>query len=145
MDKQFLILVGVVPIYNRKLLITQRSLNDKFMPGAWGIPAGKIEFGEELSDAAHRELFEETGLDIIELKMIGESMFLSNYKGIETHNIQINYLAYVKSDKVKLDNASKNYKWLDIEDEKIELIKLDDFTKKTIYQAIKKKTLPNKG
>ncbi|MEG2018800.1 MAG: NUDIX domain-containing protein, partial [Clostridium sp.] len=38
--------------------------------GAWGIPGGMIELGESTEDAGRREIFEETGLVIDDLKLI---------------------------------------------------------------------------
>lgn len=39
----------------------------------WGLPSGSIELGESLEDAMIRETFEETGLKINQLKIIGVS------------------------------------------------------------------------
>lgn len=38
----------------------------------WEIPGGKVEPGEKPEEAAHRELFEETGAKIVGLKWIGQ-------------------------------------------------------------------------
>ena len=43
-NQQFIILVSAVVSYRGKVLITQRSFENKFLPGVWGIPAGKIDF-----------------------------------------------------------------------------------------------------
>lgn len=45
-------------------LITQRALDKKWAAGQWEIPGGGASVGESSFDALHRELFEETGLDI---------------------------------------------------------------------------------
>ncbi len=42
-----------------RILLERRSDN-----GKWGIPGGVMEFGESISEAAIREVKEETGLDI---------------------------------------------------------------------------------
>ena len=64
-----LILVGsVVIIIDEKgrLLLQERQ----FPKGAWGIPGGLMELGESTEDVAKREIFEETGYKIDELKLI---------------------------------------------------------------------------
>jgi len=55
--------VGVVVKCKDKVLLCKRNAQGSF-PGMWSIPAGKVEEGEETIDAAKREFFEETAIDI---------------------------------------------------------------------------------
>jgi len=55
--------VGVVVKYKDKVLLCKRNAQGSF-PGMWSIPAGKVEDGEETMEAAKREFFEETAIDI---------------------------------------------------------------------------------
>lgn len=49
-----------------EILLLERSYQDDFMPGKWCLPGGKIEDGESPMIAAERELYEETGIDLVE-------------------------------------------------------------------------------
>jgi len=48
-----------------EILLLQRSYQDDFMPGVWGLPGGKVDAGESFVEAAERELLEETNLGSI--------------------------------------------------------------------------------
>lgn len=134
-NKKFSLLVGVVPLRGEEVLITQRSERETFMPGAWGLPSGKVDFGESLESAVHRELFEETSLYAESLQLIGHSLFMSRKDDLELHNLQVNFIAKVSSGKsVKLDHASQAFAWIPLElpiDHP-----LDPFTMNVIDQAL---------
>jgi ADP-ribose pyrophosphatase YjhB (NUDIX family) len=63
-----LILAGagvIVVDQTDRILLVHRSDN-----GCWGIPGGYMEEGESFEDTARREVFEETGLVVGELKLL---------------------------------------------------------------------------
>lgn len=53
--------VAVVVLENQKLLMVRRRGRDS---GRWCIPCGHVEWGEDVREAAARELSEETGLQV---------------------------------------------------------------------------------
>ncbi len=56
---------GVLLVDTRGWLLMQlRGRDAPISPGQWSMPGGGIEPGEEPEQAAHRELFEETGLRV---------------------------------------------------------------------------------
>jgi ADP-ribose pyrophosphatase YjhB (NUDIX family) len=61
-----LILIGsnVIIEKNGQILLQQRA------NGNWGLPGGLMEFGETLEYTAEREVFEETNLEVSNLKLI---------------------------------------------------------------------------
>ncbi len=59
--------VGAVVQHDDKVLLLQRPEND-FIGGIFELPSGKIETGEALDVALIREVKEETGLDVVNLR-----------------------------------------------------------------------------
>jgi ADP-ribose pyrophosphatase YjhB (NUDIX family) len=49
-----------------RVLLQRRSDN-----GNWNMPGGGLEMGESLSEALHREVLEETGLEVTILRLVG--------------------------------------------------------------------------
>lgn len=65
---QPLILVGVaVAVINEKGEILLQKRRD----GLWGVPGGFMELGESTEEAGRREVFEETGMEIGKLELVG--------------------------------------------------------------------------
>lgn len=53
---------GVLVVQDGKVLLVRRRVGPR--QGTWSFPAGFIEFGEEPAEAAVRECYEETGLEV---------------------------------------------------------------------------------
>jgi 8-oxo-dGTP diphosphatase len=68
-----LVLRGILEDPNGRFLLMQRSSKSKGWPGRWEFPGGKVDRGEELTEALIREWKEETGLDVV--PMACEDMF----------------------------------------------------------------------
>ena len=54
--------VGVVVIDRGRMLLVERGSGP--LVGSWAVPGGKVRYGERLSEAAVREIREETGLEV---------------------------------------------------------------------------------
>ena len=53
---------GALVVQHDAILLNQRDIDPGI--GKWGLPAGYVELGERVEDAAIREVKEETGLDV---------------------------------------------------------------------------------
>ncbi len=83
----------------------------------WGIPGGKVEYGETLEAAFLREILEETGLRALNPKMV---MVQDAVEPPEFHRpahfVLVNYLADVSGTKpdVILNDEGQEYVWLSL-------------------------------
>ncbi|QFY42307.1 NUDIX hydrolase [Candidatus Methylospira mobilis] len=56
------IIAGCVPVWEEKVLLCRRAIEPRH--GYWTLPAGFMEMGETLAEAARREAMEEAGIDV---------------------------------------------------------------------------------
>jgi len=78
--KKYFVLINAVVVKDGKILISQRSWEEKHGPGKWCIPGGKLEYSgvvyEALQKTAQREVFEETGVEVgDEMHLIANNTF----------------------------------------------------------------------
>lgn len=66
MEKQVRVGVGIFVFKNGKFLLLQRK--GSHGSNTWSLPGGHLEFGESFADAGARELLEETGLVVDNIK-----------------------------------------------------------------------------
>lgn len=90
------------------LLVKSHKWNDQFV-----IPGGHVEVGEKIEDAVKREVKEETGLEVYDIKFvvfyecIGDKNF---YK--EKHFIMFDYSCRTDSSVVTLNDEGQEYRWV---------------------------------
>ena len=58
--------VGVIIVRDKKVLLGKRK--NAHGAGTWNFPGGHLEWGETIEECARREVKEETGLDITNIK-----------------------------------------------------------------------------
>jgi phosphoglycolate phosphatase len=101
---------------NEALMIRTHKWSDK-----WGIPGGKIKFGETSAAALRREIFEETALKIsgIEFVLVQDCIRSKEFYH-DAHFVLLNYTCRcaVKNPRVKLNDEGQEFRWLKLADAK---------------------------
>ncbi len=102
--------VGAI-IFNREgriLLCRSKKWGDTYV-----FPGGHIELGETMEDALRREVKEETGLSIYDIRLISlqEAVF-SNTFIEKKHFIFIDFLCRTSTSEVVLNDEAEEYEWV---------------------------------
>ena len=131
-------------IFNSKkeaLMIRTHKWSNK-----WGIPGGKIKWGETSEAALRREILEETGLKIsgIELVLVQDCIHSKEFYH-DAHFVLLNYTCRCagKNPRVKLNDEGQEFRWLSLAEAK--KLKLNKPTKILIESVLKSKTVNRKS
>jgi 8-oxo-dGTP pyrophosphatase MutT (NUDIX family) len=137
-DKVFGVLVSAATFHDDRILLLQRSRDQKFKPGAWSLPAGKVRPNEaSLEEAVTRELYEEAGIKGEVASSLGLCWFESIYYQQQLRHIQFNFVVKALDTEVRLlDGSNMAHRWIPIEDMKRPPVPIDDFTRGVIEPAI---------
>jgi 8-oxo-dGTP diphosphatase len=101
--------VGVVCLRGRDVLLIRRAKPPR--AGEWSLPGGRIEWGERASDAALRELGEETGVraELVGMIEVVDSILASRQTGeVWGHYVLLDYAArWLSGEPVAGDDAAE--------------------------------------
>ncbi len=94
---------------NQVLMVRTQKWSD-----LWGIPGGKIKFGEPSLDALRREIKEETNLDITDIAFaLVQDCIHSKQFYRDAHFVLLNYTCRVKGRcDVKLNDEAQEFRWM---------------------------------
>jgi ADP-ribose pyrophosphatase YjhB (NUDIX family) len=85
--------VAIVPILEDGRLVLVRRQDDQ----SWGLPGGVVDWGEDIATTLHRELREETGLQVIQIgRLVG--VYSSPQRDPRGHSICVTIEAIVKGE-----------------------------------------------
>jgi 8-oxo-dGTP diphosphatase len=107
--------VGVIGIIRKvdNILLMRRALTKSTNPGKWEAIAGKVEFKEHPNNTLHREIKEESGLNVlINERPLAVSQAM---RGTEPM-ILVYYLCDYVSGDVTLSREHDDYKWANIQE-----------------------------
>lgn len=130
MDKNIRVRIAVILIKDNKILLIRQ---EKAGHSYWLVPGGGVNFGEEISSCAIREIKEETNLEVKlgKLLFINESIAPSGNK----HLINLFFLGEIESGEIKLakEDNLKELSFIDIE--KLSFLELHPPIGKFIQEA----------
>jgi ADP-ribose pyrophosphatase YjhB (NUDIX family) len=95
-----------------KFLILRRTNTAPSNPNKWDLPGGDLDFGEDAVKGISREIKEETGLEIENIKPFDVESHINKKNEFW---VTVAYAAKTKSDKVKLSFEHNDFKWIDNE------------------------------
>jgi len=85
--------------------------------GLWGIPGGKIKYGESSTDALRREILEETNLQISDIRFVLEQDCIRSKEFYrEAHFLLLNYTCRAQpGGEVRLNEEAQEFRWVTTE------------------------------
>ncbi len=110
------ITVAALITYNGKYLFMTQRKEGGIYPNTIHIPGGGMKDGECCEDALRREIMEETGLELKEIKKFDFEDAILQYKGEEWHFIFLRYLVTSTSNKAIPGDDAKELFWLNKEE-----------------------------
>jgi phosphoglycolate phosphatase len=125
---------------NEALLIRTHKWSNK-----WGIPGGKIKWGETSEAALRREILEETGLKISGIQFVlAQDCIHSKEFYRDAHFVLLNYTCRCagKNPRVKLNDEGREFRWIKLAE--VKKLKLNKPTKILIDAVLKKSATRNR-
>jgi len=85
-------------------------------PGKWGLPGGGIEKGERMEDAPRREVHEELGIEVKDIKPLffKDGKYVKSFGSGNQHEIYMIFLIFsckCVGDRLKLNGEFCDYAW----------------------------------
>ena len=115
--------IAIIEFPNNKILLVKRGT--EVFRGYWALPGGKVEYGETVEQGVVREVKEETGLEVVIEKKIGEYHECGIINEIEYDYYPSCFLVKPKNGKLKRQKG---------EIEQIKLFDLKDLPEKLAFK-----------
>ena len=130
--------VGVIVFRDQEVLLIKR--NKEPNKGQWSIPGGKQIIGETVTDAAKRELLEETGVKVDQLLLVDVvDAIIPDVEGkIKFHYTLIDYMGQWLSGKTRPGDDAQEVRWVCLNE--IDSFSLLEKTINIIHKAFAMKT-----
>ena len=104
--------VGVIVFRDKEVLLVQRDKEPN--KGQWSIPGGRQMLGETASEAAQRELLEETGVKVDRLFLVDVvDAIIPGVEGkIKYHYTLVDYMGQWQSGESRPGDDAKEVRWV---------------------------------
>ena len=133
--------VAVIQNNEGKYLICKMPMNRGVFPGQWGIPGGGMDENETMEESLRREISEEVGLEISEIKpwYFRDDVRIKKLREGGEEEQYLIYLMFLCTGmgEVKLNDEFEAYKWVSIEEAQGQ--DLNDATRIT-FERLRKET-----
>jgi len=108
--------MGVLVMRRGRVLLGRRR--GSHGEGYYAAPGGLIEFGESFEQAARREVSEETGLEIADLKLLSIGNYVFKREDGERHYIDVDFVCEAPTGEPQLVEPEKcdGWDWYDLDD-----------------------------
>ena len=105
--------------------------------GTWGVPGGKLDWGESLQEALLREFREEVALDLEQVRfaLLQEAILDSQFH-VPAHFVLVNYYAFSASTQVVPNEEIVEWVWLP--PEQALGFPLNNFTERLVSDCIER-------
>lgn len=104
--------VGVLIQDDDRYLLIKRAVEPD--AGIWSVPGGMVELGERATEAAKREVLEETGLkvEIVEVLGVVDKIVEGDGGSIKFHFVIVDYLAHPVGGSLKASSDALDARWV---------------------------------
>jgi nucleoside triphosphatase len=103
--------------------------------GTWGVPGGKLDWGESLQEALLREFREEVDLQQVRFALLQEAILDSQFH-VPAHFVLVNYYAFSASTQVVPNEEIVEWVWLP--PEQALSFPLNNFTERLVSDCIER-------
>ena len=107
--KPFIAVVRALILEDNRILLIKRSAHSRTNPGLWELPGGKMLDGETLDMTLEREVYEETGLRVCPMRVLGAFQQEFPFKV----SVNIVFHVRVRGGVLRLSDEHDAYKWVD--------------------------------
>ncbi|BDH78733.1 DNA mismatch repair protein MutT [Methanothermobacter tenebrarum] len=106
--KPFIPVVRAFILEDDRILVVKRAAGSRTNPGLWELPGGKLLDGETLDEALEREVYEETGLIVSPIRVLGAFQQEFPFK------VSVNIIFHVKVEAgiLSLSDEHEASKWV---------------------------------